>query len=123
MSLKLTIVVWWLTSMSTTEGRISQQFIHKVAVKEQHVVNSALGHCKRLREKRLPSSMILVGERRTRVLPLGQGQQAWVSMSVDDCCGCRACLYYIPLKNILPVKVNDFVIIRDSTSLGGSSVY
>jgi hypothetical protein len=44
------------------------------------------------------------------------------------CCGHRlACIirytFYIPpSKNVLPDNVNDFMIIRDSTSLGGIGV-
>lgn len=40
------------------------------------------------------------------------------SMRVDGCCGYKVglCNNYVPLRNVLPVNVNDFMIIRNSTS-------
>ena len=66
----------------------------------------------------------LGGERRTGFPPLGQGQQTQVSISVNSCCEHEIYLYnnvyillYIPpLGNVFPAKVNDSIIIRNSTS-------
>ena len=47
----------------------------------------------------------LGGDRLTWLLPLGQSQQAWVSISVDGCCGHTACLYNNGPRTVLPVNV------------------
>lgn len=58
----------------------------------------------------------------TWFLPLGQGQQAWVS--VDGHCGLRlVCIimniFYFPSsRNVFPVNINDYIIIRDSSGVG-----
>jgi hypothetical protein len=65
----------------------------------------------------------------TWFLPLGQAQRALSSRSIDGCCGHKICLYnnihyfYIPPRNVLPIKVNDSVIIiRESKRMGGKGV-
>ena len=54
----------------------------------------------------------------------------WASTNIDDCCECIACLYnnvhnlfYVsPSGNVLDAKVNDSIIIRNSTRLGVEGV-
>jgi hypothetical protein len=70
----------------------------------------------------------LGGDRLTWLLPLGQSQQAWVSISVDGCCGHKAylcinaCILQSPLRNVLPVNINDSMIIIDGANMGGEGM-
>ena len=54
------------------------------------------------------------------------GTGAWTSIIVKGCCGYKAYLYInvyiLPSRNVLPVHINDSMVIRDHTSPGGEGV-
>jgi hypothetical protein len=62
--------------------------------------------------------------------PWSRASRVWASTNIDDCCECIACLYnnvhnlfYVsPSGNVLDAKVNDSIIIRNSTRLGVEGV-
>ena len=66
----------------------------------------------------------------TGFLPLGQGQWVWASVSVKAAVGVGVgfvCItmyifYVSPPRKVLPVSINDSMIIRDSMSLAGKGV-
>ena len=53
---------------------------------------------------------------------MGQGQQAWASMSVDSCCRLKACLFNSVHIVTFLLSVNDSVTVGNSRSLGGKGV-